>query len=108
MAEGPGFYIRFPLAEADRKTFMYNEVEPGAQIDLTSKPDAPYGEVRGFYGPITEIPADPTRPGKRYDSIPFRVRLDLEAVRAIGAEILRCARAQGVAGLTPTTIVLGL
>lgn len=103
-----GFIIRFPLKAEDQETFKYNEVEPNATINLFASPDAPYGYVLGHYGRITKLPDDPTQEGKRYDSIPFRVVLDLQAVRAIGAEILRCARAQGVGGLGPDTEVLGM
>lgn len=90
--------IRFPLNEADAEKFAFNEVEPRGTIDLTSRPDAPFGVVQGFVGKITKVPEDPAQPGRRFTSEPFTIKLDLKALQSFLTEMIRLAGEQKVAG----------
>lgn len=94
--------VRFPLDAPTTKsvTFTHHEVEPGVVIDTLPQEHAPLGVVRGFYGKIAGLPADPSQPGERHSSEPFEVVLDAQAMSVILGEVARLAREQGVAGLS--------
>jgi hypothetical protein len=87
--------IRFQFkVPENRLSFIGNEVEDGATIDLEAK------EVRGYYGSYTSLPGDPSLPAERHTSSAIRVVLTDGDVALIKGLVDAAAAAQNATGPT--------